>query len=51
MSTTGMEEMDRIREKYLGRRVTSEEIARHVRGFQRRSLLYRQAWMLGWLRI
>jgi hypothetical protein len=46
----GFQEMDRVREKYLGRAGTQIEIARAIKPYLRRSLVYDALYRLGVLR-
>jgi len=50
MAGMGVEEMDRIRLQYLGRRVSEAEIGRRVKRYQQLSVIYRQLYRAGILR-
>ena len=50
MEAVGAAEMDRLRERSLGRRVTPTEIDRALRPYLRRHIVYHKLYRLGLLR-
>jgi len=47
INEVGAQEMQRIRERYLGRRVTNEEVFKHIRGYLNQSIIYHKLYRLG----